>query len=693
LKDNLITRLFSQTKSKSLATDLADQSLLGWRPAGSTLRHYESNQYENGYASIQAIVKRFWNVIPYAIDENGKPLENQNIINVLARPNRDMSGVDFREALAVMTLVHDRVYIRVHHRGTRLTEQSVEGFTFLEGVTELKIDGKITYRAGTESYTTDEVIVIKNVNPYDLSSGFSAARAATRWTRLDDYIADYQSGFFENGAVPAGQFVITAPTATEYKDIVRNLQAKHRGAGKNNNVTYTYAPIDPVSGKPGQAAITWVPFNNTNKDLDLKNLFEQVNKKIDSTYGVPSSIRGVNDNNTYASVRVDETIFIDQVVRPFATKIWTRFTHELNRMTSGLGYAVTFEIDTPHIAEEEKLEAERKQVEMTLLTTMLDRGFTLGSIVDSFELSTAYKTLKADPNFVAPSAPVAPAIIANDKPEVDNGDEVEDAPAGSKAVTMTKVMSETERTTYEERIGTAVRQFMSDHIEATIKELDVVESKAIGLVSNDMNLAFATSLYDVIIPAMISKGIISQQQGIALLAAQGAAVGQLDPFTLSAEQSALYRQYLKSVAGSYNDDTANSIRATLKAAQEGDLSAYEIKSRLRGIINTDEYRVRRLAITETNRIGGKASVYAMENIQNQTGVRISKVWQTSDGSSPCEYCAGLQGKEVAVEGNFAKQGDSIQGNAGGILVNSFVDMDTADAHPHCKCFTTYRVVR
>lgn len=698
MKDNIITRLFGQ-QSKSLASDIARQDLVGWHVQGSTLRHYENNQYENGYPSIQAIVKRFWNILPFAIDENGKPLQNQNITNVLARPNRDMSGLDFREALAVMSLVHDKVYIRVHHNGTRLTEASISGFTFLEGVTEIDLDGIISYRTNTstgiEEYSRDEVIVLKNINPYDLSKGFSVARAAKRWTQIDDYIADYQSGFFENGAVPAGQFVITAPTADDFKDIVAKMKAKHQGAGKNNNVTYSYAAVDPATGKPGQANITWVPYNNTNKDLDLSALFEQVNKKVDSAYAVPASIRGVNDSNTYASVRVDEGIFIDQTVRPFTQKIWTRFTHELNRITGGLGYAITFEIDTPNIAEEEKTDAERKQVEMNLLTTMVAQGFTLGSVVDSFELSNAYKLLKRDPNFVAPAAPAAAPVITNDKPEVDEGDEVEDAPDASKAVHVqrTKALSETERTTYEERIGNTIRSFMSEHIEKAIEELEAADSKAPGIATNDMHLAFAGQLYDVIIPAMISKGIIDQQQGIQLLAAQGAIVGQLDPFTLNMEQSAWYRKYLKTIATSYNEDTATSIRNTLATAREQELSSYEVKSRLRNLVNLDEYRVRRLAITETNRIGGKASVYAMENIQQQTGVRLSKVWQTSNTSDACEFCTVLHNKETAVDGKFVEQGGKLIGAAGGTLINDFVDMDTADAHPHCKCYTTYKVVR
>ena len=275
-----------------------------------------------------------------------------------------MSGLDFREALSVMTLIHDKVFIRVWHKGSKPSESNIFGFSFLENVTCIELaDGSTAYRdlAG-EIYKEDEVIVLKNINPYDLDRGYSVANAARNWARIDDYIASYQAGFFENGAIPAGQFLISAPTTQEFEDIVRNLKLKHKGADKNNNVVYDYAPIDPTTGKPATSAITWVPFNTTNKDLALSEIFDQVNQKIDSAYGVPASVRGVNDNNTYASVRVDQEIFINNAVRPFTTKVWTRFTFELNRITGGLGYALTFDLETPHVAEEDKAFAEAQRV-------------------------------------------------------------------------------------------------------------------------------------------------------------------------------------------------------------------------------------------------------------------------------------------------------------------------------------------
>jgi phage portal protein BeeE len=359
--------------------------IIGWRSVGGsgTYNFYKDHQYENGYSSISKLANGFAQIDQYTIDKNGKPVAS-NVLDRLYTPNTDMSHYDFREALAVTTLVHDKVRLRVHHRGTssKFNADSILGFTFMEDYSETIVGGQRQYRmANGVQLTDEEVVTLKGVNPDKITEGFSPSRAARRWTRLDDYIADYQRGFFENGAVPAGQLIITARTKTEFNDIVDTLQARHKGAGKNNNVTYTHRPTDQ-EGKPMNAQIEWVPFSSTNKDMALKELFAQVNQKIDSVYGVPASIRGVNDQNTYASVRVDEVIFVKYALNPMALKIWSKFTHELNRITGSTGVAITYDLEIPKIADEEKVRAEAKEIDARTVSTLVEQGYTLQSAVD-----------------------------------------------------------------------------------------------------------------------------------------------------------------------------------------------------------------------------------------------------------------------------------------------------------------------
>lgn len=747
-QENFFTRLFSG-KSKAIDEQALRSELIGWHETGkvNTLSFYKGNQYENGYGSIQAITKQFFNTIPYAIDAKGKRLKQTTITDVLAHPNKDMSGLDFREALSLMSLVHNKVYIRVWHTGNKVNERTIKGFTFLEGIHEFEDEKGTVYQTPQgESLREDEVIVLKNINPYDLNEGYSVANAVRRWANIDDYIAAYQSGFFENGAVPSGMMKVTAPSANEYQDIVHNLKSNHRGAGKNDNVVYSYAPLDPMTGKPSEGSLTWVPFNTTNKDLALQEIFNQVNKKIDAAYGVPPSVRGDNSNNTWASVRVDQEIFIDNAVRPFANKIWTRFTHELNRITGGLGYALVVDIETPHIAEEDKAFAETQKTSTETLLSLLDKGFTLESAVKALELDESFLALKQEEKPVIEE----PEEVNEDTTTVDEGEEVEDAPEEDdksktlepltvnckhcgrylfkatgttvvedmpcpkckatlnfkiisdlgneathkftyveqeptdwKMVARSKQLSEEEVALTTDKIEKAIRSMM----ERQIDRIDVEKKALDPLDAADADL-YAQEVLSIVTPLMTAEGM---KQFILSRTITGIDPTELSAFSLDETQVKRYRKYLTGVAKGYSEDTEKHIKEVLKDGIENKLPAQEVKKNLANIMNTDEWRVKRLALTETNRAGNTGSIYAMEQVQKEAKVKINKVWVAQGGA--CEYCRALDGKSVGVDEVFVEKDGEIEGADGGKMKNTFGHMDVPTAHPNCSCYTTYKVVK
>lgn len=428
-KTSLFDKLFNR-KSVSDIDRALGHSIGSYSPNGTgsplAMGYYSLHQYDNNYSSIRVIANEFTKIQPYSIDSNGKQVDS-TVVDKLYHPNQKMSAARFRQTLAIMQLVHPRVYLLVWHSkgkevfpGGDINAQNIAGFTFLEGVSEIVTDNKVSYQVGQKQWTDKEVIVLGGLNPDNLSEGYSPSMAVRKWSRLDDYIADFQLGFFENGAVPQGQFLITAATSTEFNDIVNYLEKSHKGAGKNNNVTYAHQSIDQNTGKVGQAQITWIPYNTSNKEMELSSLFDQVSQKLDSAFGVPASIRGVNESNTYASVRVDEVILSKYVVDPFSMLTWSDFTHSMNYITGGLGVAITYNYEIPNIAEEDKLVAETKSIELGMIQKAIDAGFSLDSAVDALKLSNAYKNLKTGSSTAT--------TIDNDKPEVDEGNEVVNSP-------------------------------------------------------------------------------------------------------------------------------------------------------------------------------------------------------------------------------------------------------------------------
>ena len=186
----------------------------------------KNGSYDNNFSSISRIAETFAEIVPFAVDDRGDKIENQpNLINVLRNPNLEMSGHEFAETLITMMLVHPVVYLLAWRRegnslvaGGPLTPDNIAGFTFLENASAILLDGNITYRTNDgKIYTRDDVLTFSlNINPYSLISGYSPSLAAKKWATVDDYVADYQAGYFKNGAVPAGQMIVTAKSSWSF---------------------------------------------------------------------------------------------------------------------------------------------------------------------------------------------------------------------------------------------------------------------------------------------------------------------------------------------------------------------------------------------------------------------------------------------------------------------------------------------
>jgi len=663
--------------------------------------HFHSEEYASAYPNIRAISNEYMTVLPKAIDGNGKEIQNNPIINALYHPNQMDSVVSFNEKLAVSTLALRKTYLLVwRNEGGEARPggdfgfkgANIAGFTFLERPGITRRDGKTFYNVGSQEFNENEVIVLPGgVNPHDLYGGYSPTEAAVRWISLDDYIADFQKGFFENNAIPAGMFKIVAATTKEYDDVVDTLQSRHRGSGNNNNVTYTHAPIDPTSGKPADAQIEWIPFQQSNKDIDFKSLFEQTNHRIDTAYGVPQIVKGVDDAATYANAQVAERGFAKRAVLPLLTRNYSQITHELNRITGGIGIAVTFTYTLPEVSDEKKVEAEVQQIQAGVITSMLGAGFTLGSIVDGFDLPKGLKLL---------SVTDTSAAIVNDKPEVDEGNEVKTAPDPEKIDGITPLNKEKPKGTNpkaalsdEQKLENVARKYLRAQVDRAVKDFKQE-------VSNEVNpdpledelVTFVAGMMATISPILFEKGEEGYEEGLKLLRDATIPTTLVTQYTLSDTVEDGYTAYMRRVGESYGSDTAAAIREVLATSANQGLTERETEQALKNVVSTSEYRVKRLAVTELNRSNAIGGIEAIKEIKAETGVNFEKSLFHAGGAE-CEYCRALEGYWVNVDQPLVSLGEAIEGVDGGTLVNDFVSNEGYDPHPNGGGVAIYRVVK
>ena len=172
----------------------------------SMFDHYRASSYATAYPNIRTVANKYMTVRPFAIDGNGKQVSHE-VINALYHPNKSDSSVAFAEKIAVSTLSLRKTYILVWSNYGGVAKpggdfmgqggKNIAGFTFLEFPRVERVGDKTTYTVGTQTFTEDEVLVLPGgVDPNDLYAGYSPSEASRRWATLDDYIADFQAGFF-----------------------------------------------------------------------------------------------------------------------------------------------------------------------------------------------------------------------------------------------------------------------------------------------------------------------------------------------------------------------------------------------------------------------------------------------------------------------------------------------------------------
>lgn len=630
------------------------------------MNYYRFGSYDNTFPNISRIAEAFAEVLPYAVGPDGKRLETQpRLISALYNPNKQMSGVEFFETLSVLSLVFPKVYILCWREkagkaiaGGDITADNICGFTFLENpkVEYDKTSGLKTYTTrslGQEAtWNENEVIEISmNVNPYSILDGYSPSMAAKKWSNVDDYIADYQGGFFKNGAIPAGQFIITAKSVEEFNEIVAEMQAYHRGPSANNNVQYIHKPIDTITGAPLTAQIEWVPFQQANNQMSLQELFDQANKKIDMAFGVPQEVKGYLSNSNYASVSVADYVFARRVVYPKLVKLWAKFTHEMNRITGGLGYAISFDYEIPVLEETRKSQ-------VTNLLSILNAGYTLESAVEALQLPKSFLKLALPEENKEEET-------RQDVENLNNKEDADQVQTSKKSVESKKKLVEP-----NPEIEKAVEEYTRSQIKAAQDGslFDMVKQSAL----------LKGVLLAAVLALLEEKGEVQYSVGSQRLETAGYDTENLNGFYIPEETEKAYEEYLGQIALSYSEDTNESIKRVLEQAEFEGWNKEEIRQALNGIMETDHWRIERIARTETHRAEQMGNLTAMRELAKETGATIWKVWNLNPLSpNHCETCEALNGVRLPLGdsfGDFPAGADKI-----------------ADAHPNCSCYLTFEI--
>lgn len=650
-----------------------------------------SDTYDNIFPYVNAIAQRFSTVIPYAVTPDGRRLDPAPpALNALYAPNDTYSCLEFLKLIASGMLTQSHVDILIwttNGPGGTITPDNITGYTFLPSSSRVYNDTRtdwyhrvtMDFGDGARQYefTRNETIALSySRHPDDPTRGISPAMTIKKWANVDDMIADYERGFFGNNAVPAGMLGIVSENAEDFQRNRARLEETFRGAGNNNGIAYNMIPVDPLTHKPSQTSkLVWVPFQNSNDSLDLQTVNDVVNNRLANALAVPDIIRGIDNGQTYANAEMAERAFIENTLKPLCMTVWDKWQFELDRITGGLGYGITFTLDLPAQTEVEKIQAETQQIRINNLIQLVNMGATVETAVEALGLPEPYRRLNLHPS-------------------------THDTPLLPSARDTAKASKPLNNTPTEPHLLTATRTYVNRVIQLTRRsqaglrdDLKTIGQQWINDVEDDLithltNYARKTGLkLEQVITAWAethpNNPIAVEVQGYT----QPDWKNLYDWSKLPPNVKTAYLDHLESIA----DTTSKTITAkTLDILTKADREQWDAKrlhDELTRLGNEHAELITRCETVQAQRLG---SLYSAKNMSETLGVRLKKVWRSSGDATTCDFCKHMEGATISLDSSYLDYGASIEvGNH--TYVNSFENMVTPNGHPNCRCYEDYEI--
>lgn len=665
-----------------------------WQPiGGNTIPMHDI--YDNIFPYINAIAQRFSTVIPYAVTPDGRKIDPApTALKALYAPNDTYSCLEFLKLIASGILTQSHVDILIwttEGPGGHITPDNITGYTILPTNSRVYNDSRsdwyyrVTMDLGNGprqyEFNRDETISLSySRHPNDPTRGISPAMTIKKWANVDDMIADYERGFFGNNAVPAGMLGIVSENAEDFQRNRARLEETFRGAGNNNGIVYNMVPVDPTTHKPSQTSkLVWVPFQNSNDTLDLQTVSNVVNSRLANALAVPDIVRGIDNSQTYANAELAERSFIENTLKPLCMTIWDKWQFELDRITGGLGYGITFNLDLPAQTEVEKMQAETQQIRVNSLIQLVTLGATVENAVEALGLPEAYKRLNLHQPNTTPQ-PTLPSQKRNTtkatKKTNNMTTETRILPATQTYINRIIRLTNHSRNNLKDDLETIGQQWINDVEDALIAHLTEYARKT-GLNLEKIITAWAEIHPEHPIAIDIQTYTTTDWQKL------------YDWTTLPPDIKTAYKTHLKEIAHTTSKTITDKTLEILNRADTEQWDSPRLHDELERLGHDHAELIARCETVQSQRLG---SLYSARHLSETLGVRLRKVWRTTGDGNTCDFCRHMEGTTIPLDSSYMSKDATITVN-GHDYVNNFETMATPNGHPRCRCYEDYEVVK
>ena len=662
-------------KSRDFAQELSNQFFLS--PICS--------DYENLFAQVRPLIDEMKCIMPYGVTDRGTRLPENRTPELawLKNPNDEMGWAEFADVMFATWLTEDELDIHVW----KDKRDKVIGYTIIPPECRMYLgygrwEWQVMTTDGMELLHEDEVMRLRfSRSPRNIQRGVSPASAVRVWAQIDDLIAQYQRAYFENGAIPATITFITASSEEKYLNTRKELESKLKGASNRNKTVYAWRQFDNDTGQSvDQIEVKTIQGNNST--LAIREIVDIVNDRLNKSIGVSNFILGDDSSAKYDNAELSDHQFTKRRVYPALMSFWNQFQHELDRITGGLGYGISFDLEIPELTERTKAKAEIARIRGEALVNLISAGASGSAAVHALGLPD---------NWVAAANGIyskglagellAPVAIDYDAPEPAKStvDEAQICPKAHKAdvihghncnchhsLDALPEMTNDEKKLYDMLIE------LAGAIISQKEDIDIDEliSKMVDVLEEDAN-----------------KGAIEGAKALKLLAKQDVANEIVKTITngeVYISQSLRERIQMRAsqLVNGYADYTKQIVEDTLMST-EG-MTANEIAERLEEVM--PRARAEMIARNETVYAIKSGRLEQDEELAKKYGLQVKLVWRTSHDSKVCPICAAMEGETVDLGKAFV---DSVDTDDGVVSWehNSWNDNGRIpDAHVNCRCY-------
>ena len=668
-------------KSRNFAQELSNQFFVS--PMCS--------DYENLFAQVRPLIDEMKCIMPYGVTDRGTRLPEARTPELawLKNPNDDMGWSEFADLMFATWLTEDELDIHLW----RDKRGRVIGYTVIPPECRIYLgygrwEWQVMTTDGVEILDEEQVMRLRySRSPRDIQRGVSPASAVRVWAQIDDLIAQYQRAYFENGAIPATITFITASTEAKYLATRKELENKLKGARNRNKTVYAWRQFDNDTGQSvDQVEVKTIQGNNST--LAIKEIVDIVNDRLNKAIGVSNFILGDDSSAKYDNAELSDHQFTKRRVYPALVSFWNQFQHELDRLTGGLGYGISFDIEIPELTEREKAKAEIARIRGEALVNLISAGSSAEAAVQALDLPDTWVSAAQgvynkglagqllSPVAIDYDAP-KPAKSTNDNKEDESQPtdplenlETTDILHGHNCTCHHSLDALPEMTTEEKAIYDLLIELGESLMEQGEKSVDIdkVIVKMTEILEDDAR-----------------NGAIEGAKALQMLADKDIAGEILKTISngevyISDALSERLATRANSLVKGYADVVQQKIDEVLLG--EETLSASEIASRLSDVMPRS--RAELIARNETVYAIKSGRLEQDEQLAEKYGLQVKLVWRTSHDSKVCPICAAMDGQTVDLGKAFS---DVIKTEDGEILAwehNSWNDSGKIpDAHVNC----------